>query len=79
MALVDAVIAAGGSPWVLLAMFLLVMLSEALRRVLTYRAMMRREAEHTRRFESAVAGTESCHRAEVVAASVTLQPKTRTL
>lgn len=74
MALVDAAIAAtDGSPWALLALFVLVMLSEVIRRAFRYKAVTRREAEHTRRVEVAVAGTQSQHRAEVVAACLGLR------
>jgi Na+-transporting methylmalonyl-CoA/oxaloacetate decarboxylase gamma subunit len=77
VALVDVVAAAGGSPWILLALFVLLMLSEVIRRTLTYWAAIRRETEHTRRVEAAVAGTQSQHRAEVVMACTCLQSEFR--
>lgn len=61
--------AAGSNLWVLLILLLAVV-----RVVVSYRAAVRRDAEHTRRIEAALAGTESKHRAEVLGACEPLRP-----
>ncbi|MFD9691848.1 hypothetical protein ACFWXO_39505 [Kitasatospora sp. NPDC059088] len=55
-----------------------VVIAAVARRWLRYREAVRREAERTRQVETAVAGTESRHRAAVMAASAWLREPPRT-
>ncbi|WP_125666905.1 hypothetical protein [Streptomyces sp. WAC08241] len=67
---------AGEYGWLTVAL-VLTLLAGTARWWVRHRAEERREREYTRRVEAALAGTESRHRAEVVAACAGLTPRTR--